>query len=465
MVVIGAGSAGSVVAARLAADPSCAVTVIETGTHPPAGTRSAARLPLGERSTVVQRYPSRLTAAPPRWTQLVRGCTVGGSGAVNGGYFCRAMPADFDTGWPPGWAWPQALEHFRALEDDRDFAGPAHGHDGPIVVARSSDFVGATEAFVAAARHAGFRWIPDLNDAGHDLPDGVGAVPLNILQGNRSDPGTAFLQPVAGQPNVTVMTETTAVRLQIAAGRVVGVDIVGPDGPSTIYADRIVLCAGAIGTAQLLMLSGIGDEGLLGRLGIPLVQPLPVGLNCVDHPEWLFAVEWPAVSGHPPLEVVLTTADGLEIRPYTTGFRSMVGESTGGQDDPVHIGVALMRPRRRVLVTLDSADPSIAPRIEQDYDREPADVADLERGALLVDELVGAAGSSPVWATSQHLCGSAPMGQVIDERCRVHGVDGLWVIDGAALPVIPRRGPHATIAMLAHRAAEFVGDGSAQRTR
>ncbi|MCV7315370.1 mycofactocin system GMC family oxidoreductase MftG [Mycolicibacillus parakoreensis] len=468
VVVIGAGSAGSIVAARLAADPACAVTVIEAGPRPPAGTQAAGRLPLADRSAVARRYRTRLTANPPRWAHVIGGHTVGGSGAVNGGYFCRAVPADFDAGWPTGWSWPQALDHFRALEDDLDFTGPAHGRGGRIAVRRSRDFAGVTASFAAAARRAGFRWIPDLNDAGRELPEGFGSVPLNIVQGNRIDTGAAFLSSVAGQPNVTVLTDTTATRLRIIAGRAVGVEVYGPGGLETIAADRIVLCAGTIGSARLLMLSGVGDEEMLRELGIAVAQPLPVGLSCADHPEWLFAVDWPTVSGRPPLEIVLSTPDGLEIRPYTTGFAEMTAQSPGLHSDPAHIGVSLMRPRGRVRLALASADPRVAPRIEHDYDREPADVAELARGALLVEELVGASGLTPVWATSQHLCASAPMGQVIDERCRVHGVDGLWVIDGAALPAIPSRGPHATIAMLAHRAVEFVGAAplnAPQRTR
>ena len=163
---------------------------------------------------------------------------------------------------------------------------------------------------------------------------------------------------------------------------------------------------------------------------------------------------WMATSGRPVLEAVLVT-DDLEIRPYTTGF--------GVRPEP-SIGVALMRPRSHGRVSLVSSDSAVPPRIEHRYDSEPADVADLQRGCDLVIEMMGSTTElgEPTWSTSQHLCGTAPMGiegdefAVLDPQCRVFGVPGLWVIDASVLPRIPSRGPHVTIAMIGHRGAEFV---------
>jgi choline dehydrogenase-like flavoprotein len=162
---------------------------------------------------------------------------------------------------------------------------------------------------------------------------------------------------------------------------------------------------------------------------------------------------------------VLTTPDGLEIRPYTAGFGAMI---SGRRDDPAdhpHIGVTLMQPKARGRVWLASADPEAPPVIEHRYDSEPADVATLRAGAELALELVGAHAKSGTtsWSTSQHLCGTAPMGRdddeaaVVDAQCRVRGVDGLWVVDGSVLPTITSRGPHATIVMVGHRAVDFLG--------
>jgi len=457
VLIVGAGSAGSVLAERLSADPARRVTVIEAG---PARSVPAVRaltddatiLPIGPRSPVVQRFGTQLTEDDAHPAQIVRGACLGGSGAVNGGYFCRAQPADFDDA-PPGWSWADVEPHYRAVATDLDFPDPRGG--GPILVRRADAMRGGTAAFVTAAGAAGFGWLPDLNAAGAEA--GVGAVPLNIAGGVRVGPGAAFLEPALGRPNLTVLTDVRVTRVRTAAGRAVGVEAVGRDGPIHLEADTVILSAGAVVSAQLLLLSGIGPAQDLARLDIPVVADLPVGQRFSDHPEWVMSTRWPSVDHRPVLEAVLVT-DGLEVRPYTCGFAAMTGQSGGGRPD---IGVVLARPRSRGRLTCVSADPDIAPRIEHRYDSHPDDVSDLRSGCELVAEIVRCATTlgEPRWSTSQHLCGTAPMGtggdSVVDPLCRVHGVEGLAVVDGSALPRIPSRGPHATIAMLAHRAAEF----------
>jgi predicted dehydrogenase (TIGR03970 family) len=470
-LIVGAGSAGCVLAEQLSRDADRSVTVLESGpgVSDPAIAQLVAtgsRLPIGVASPVVRHYPATLTQHPHRPVRLVRGAVLGGSGAVNGGYFCRGLPSDFDRWRLPGWGWADVLDHFRAIETDHDFGGPAHGRSGPIPVRRATEMSENTAAFVQCARNGGYRWIADLN-GGDDAQTGVGPVPLNIADGARTGPGAACLEPALPRPNLTVMTGTRASRVRITAGRAVGVDAVGPDGPAELTADRIVLSAGAIGSAHLLMLSGIGDEDVLRGAGIPLAVPLPVGLRCADHPEWVLSTDWGTATARPILEVVLSTADGVEMRPYTGGFIAMMGDHTPGRPDWPHIGVALMRPESRGRVLVRSADFRVPPQIEQRYDSEPADVAALHRGAELARELCGGAArvGGPLWSTSQHLCGTAPMGTdddehaVLDPQCRVRGVDGLWVVDGSVLPAITSRGPHATIVMIGHRAAEFVRGG------
>jgi choline dehydrogenase-like flavoprotein len=335
-----------------------------------------------------------------------------------------------------------------AIENDIDVTGPLHGSSGPIVVRRVGEFDGCTASFVEAALDAGYRWVHDLNGATPEapLPLGVGAVPLNIHGGTRVGPGGAFLQPALDRANLRLMADTRVLRLDLAAGRVVGVRCRGPAGDELLTADRVVLCTGAIGTAQLLMLSGVGRPGVLEPLGIAVAADLPVGVATADHPEW-----------------VLTTAD-VEIRPYTAGFAAMVHGPGHDPSDRPHLGIALMKPRSRGRIRLASDDPSVAPVIEHRYDSEPADVAALAGGAELAADIIGSSTGSAAaaWSTSQHLCGSARMGSddddaaVVDPQCRVRGVDNLWVADGSIMPVITGRGPHATIAMIGHRAAEFV---------
>ncbi|MGE2718303.1 mycofactocin dehydrogenase MftG [Mycolicibacterium celeriflavum] len=471
VLIVGAGSAGSVLTERLSADPACTVTVVESGPgpsdpHVSAQISDGLRLPIGTASSVVRRYPTTLTLDPVRRAMLMRGAVVGGSGAVNGGYFCRALPADFDDWGLPGWAWSDVLPHFRAIETDLDFDTEVHGSDGPITVRRVSEFDGCTASFVRAATAAGHPWIADLNGSTAEEPvgAGVGAVPLNIHQGTRMGPGGAYLQPALDRANLTLLTDTRVRRVKIVAGRAVGVECTGPDGATYLEADRIVLCAGAIGSAHLLMLSGVGRPEILEAAEIPVTANLPVGAVMSDHPEWILPVNWTETHGLPPLEAVLTTDDWLEIRPYTAGFGAMV---SGRRDDPgdhPHIGVTLMRPRSRGVVSVVSADPDVPPVIEHHYDSEPGDVEALRAGIALSRELIGTTAEvgPSSWSTSQHLSGTAPMGAdgddvaVVDPRCRVYGIEGLWVVDGSVLPVIPSRGPHATIVMLGHRAAEFI---------
>jgi len=441
ILIVGAGSAGSILAECLSADSSCRVTVLEAGPdrRDPlvrALTDPAAVLPIEPGSPVARHYPTALTGDPQRFAEIVRGSCLGGSGAVNGGYFCRPPAADF-ADLAPGWSWADVEPHFRAVESRID-------------IRLTSEFTGPTAAFLAAAGTAGFRWLPDLNaePVGDNAPPGLAAVPLNVGDGVRRDPGAVFLEPALDRPNLTALTGVRVTRLLVAGHRVIGVHAVGPHGPVRLHADRLVLCAGAVDTARLLLGSGIGPARDLADLGIPVAADLPVGQRFSDHPEWLLGTGWEAVDGHPVLEAVLVT-DVLEVRPYTTGF---------GPHSP-NIGVALMRPRARGRLTLTSADPDTSPRIEHRYDSEPDDVYDLRRGAELVSAITRGATElgPPVWSTSQHLCGTAPIGEVVDAQCRVLGVDGLSVVDGSILPTVPGRGPHATIAMLAHRAAEFFG--------
>ena len=160
VLIVGAGSAGSVLAERLSVDPQCQVTVVESGPGPTdprvlSQITDGLRLPIGAASSVVRRYDSTLTDAPKRYTQLMRGAVVGGSGAINGGYFCRALPSDID-GWElDGWSWADVLPHFKAIENDVDFHGPLHGSDGPITVRRTTEFDSCTALFAESARALG----------------------------------------------------------------------------------------------------------------------------------------------------------------------------------------------------------------------------------------------------------------------------------------------------------------------
>lgn len=461
-LVVGAGSAGCVVAARLSADPGHAILVLEAGpvwasaARIPAPLLDPGHLPVGPESSVVWRYPGN----------LVRGRLIGGSGAINGSYFIRPPAADF-AAWSaaaasPLWSYEAVLPFFAALETDRDFGtAPGHGAHGPVPVERTADPAPVSREFAEACAASGFAEIADLNRApgsgGAERADGFGRVPLAVAGGRRAGPALTHLYPAMARPNVTVTGGTTVTRLLVRGSRVVGVEWSRGRERGTAFADRVIVCAGAVESAALLIRSGIGPEPLLRSLGVPVVQPAPVGAWCTDHPE--IGIEYP---GPPParstvaLEYVLEL-DDLELRPYTPMFTPGLRR----------LGVALMTPDAPGRLTLASADPAVPARIDQGYLRADRDRARLRAGVRTAAELLrlplGEIDDGRLRAhlgTSQHLSGTCRMGSaddqraVVDECGRVHGIDGLTIADLSVLPVPIHRGPQATVLLLAAVIAE-----------
>lgn len=433
VLVVGGGSCGAILAARLSEDPSVDVVLLESG---PAARAPGPlhTLPIGTGSAQATMHDAQLHEAAV--STLVRGRGLGGSSAVNGGYFVRATPADLAS-WGSGlWSYEQVLPAFRRSESDHDFSGSAHGDTGPMPIRRvpREKWHPVSEAFAQAALDAGLPWEADKNDG--LTPPGIGPVPLNMdARGRRVDTATAYLAP---RPNLTIHTDVDVRRVLVAAGRAVGVEALTHAGVEAFYADRVILCAGGIGSALIMLRSN-----------------LLAGQGFSDHPE--IAVPYgPAARpqrGQALLEVALNLED-LELRPYTASF----GDSVPGNPAmPPHIGVALMSPRSRGAITLGENG---APRIEHRYLQDPADRAAAARGVELARELIRASGIGtplePVLGTSQHLSGSCAIGQVVDERLAVYGVENLWIADTSVFPRIPSRGVHATAVMLAERAAELL---------
>ncbi|MFD3426436.1 mycofactocin dehydrogenase MftG [Nocardia fluminea] len=455
-LIVGAGSAGCVLAARLSADPARSVRVFEAGPafrtmgELPFELLDPGHLPVGPESALVWRYPGN----------LVRGKLIGGSGAINGSYFIRPPAADF-AAWSavagPRWSFDSVLPVFCDLEDDKDFGEePGHGVGGPIPISRTRDVTEFSAEFARRCEAAGFTEIPDLNTS---TTDGFGRVPLTVSNGRRSGPAVTHLYPAMARPNLTVTGDTTVTRLVLRGTRVIGVEWARGRERGRTCADQTVLCAGAVESAALLIRSGIGPEPLLRSLGVPIVRPAPVGAWCTDHPE--IGVEFPdGEPGEPavPLEYVLEV-DDLELRPYTQMFTPGLRR----------VGVALMQPESTGELTLVSTDPTVPAHVDQRYLRGERDRARLRAGVALTADLLGRR-IGPVddtWlhanlGTSQHLSGTCRMGHahderaVVDEQGRVHGIEALTVADLSVVPVPLRRGPQATTVMLAASIADHM---------
>ncbi|SNT52497.1 mycofactocin dehydrogenase MftG [Rhodococcoides kyotonense] len=476
VIVVGGGSCGSVVASRLSENPDCRVVVVEAGLGVDRVEDYAPEivdahvLPVGPGSPWTSSYPAEL--APGVAREISRGRVLGGSGAVNGAYFVRARRDDFRH-WPSNWSYENVLPYFRRSETDHDYAGDKHGGDGPIPVTRTPvrSRGAVTNAFVDAASHLGFGDDPDKNDP--NPAGGVGLVPLNVSRGRRVNAAAAYLIPHLDRPNLEVMAESTVLQVLFDGTAATGVRVLRRGVVTDVRAERVVLCAGAVRSPQLLMLSGVGPAEHLTGLGIAVRLDRPrVGRGFSDHPE--VGVYYRSSAPHrpsSPIEAVLHV-DDLEIRPYTASFGHMIAGL--GPVDPM-IGIGLMRADSRGDITLRSADPLDSPFVRYRYLESAADRDALHAGLDIVDALMStpslAAIASKVdvvgdrlfgrLGTALHLSGSCAMGgpdAVLDDRCRVRGLDGLDVVDTSAIPVVPTRGPHATAIMLAERAAEAIAD-------
>jgi choline dehydrogenase len=488
VIVVGGGTSGSVVAARLSEDPGRRVLLLEAG----AVFTSVAEFPpqlLGrdESAWVGQdhnwRYSVRLTRDRPEPVPVTRGRVIGGSSSVNGGIHVRAVPEDF-SGWGDGcWDWPDVLHAYRTSERDLDFgADPVHGDRGPVTVRRAGrpDYTSLYAAFDAACRSLGYPECADLN---HPQAAGVGPLPRNFEHGVRANAAFAYVLPALGRANLDVRGESVVDRVLIEHGIVGGVQCVENGQLVRWRAPEVVLCAGALMTPAVLLRSGIGPPADLAALGLPAAVPLPgVGAALRDHPTVHVQVRprsesvIPAEGAPGRLQAALTfTAPGspdrndLQIMPSYRG-------------DRLALTVMLNRSFSAGTVRLSSADPRDGPRIELNYlaradDRArlragveeavrimtaPALAAISERGGR---ELRGLRPGEPGWldgqvSTAAHSAGSCPIGDpdlggVVDACGRVHGVDGLSVADVSIVPVPLRNNTNATAFMIGERFAEL----------
>lgn len=514
-VIVGAGSAGCVLAGRLSEQPDVSVALLEAGGSARSlGVRIPAAFPkLFRTARDWEYYSDPEPGLNDRKIYMPRGKMIGGSSSMNAMLYVRGNAEDFD-GWAKagatGWSYDEVLPYFKRIETFARGGNEYRGSHGPLFVGDHRSRTPITEQLVQASQEAGLRFNPDYN-AAHQ--EGVSFLQVTQKGGNRWSAADAWLRPASSRRNLSVLKDSMVLHVEISGGQATGVWVNGTSGPELIRARReVILSAGAIGTPQLLMLSGIGPAEHLRKVGVDVQVDNPhVGSHYQDHPFFLLNWETTAKGTLAEAESIkqllnyavfgkglltstvaegtafLATKPGLPAPDLQLHFGAAYFHNHGFDTYPkpaFAIAPTLVAPQSRGEIRLRTADVADHPSIVGNHLTQKADVDAMVAGVELAREIVAQKALAGVRGVEihpgpqikgraaieknlreeteliYHPTSTARMGaegdSVVGPDLRVHGVSGLRVVDASVFPTIPRGNTNAATYMVAEKASDMI---------